>query len=123
MADPDRLMQVITNLLSNAAKFSPPGSDIVLREGKTGDRVTIEVQDFGPGIPENFQAHIFEKFAQADGPERARNEGAGLGLNLSRMLVELMGGEIGFVTRAGEGTTFFVRLQPSEAAASRAEVA
>jgi signal transduction histidine kinase len=121
-ADPERLMQVITNLLSNAAKFSPPGSDVILRGGTKDGRVVIEVQDFGPGIPEDFRPYIFQKFAQAHHSGAERIEGAGLGLNLSRLLVELMGGEIGFQTKTGEGTTFFVRLKLAEAA-NRAEVA
>jgi signal transduction histidine kinase len=110
-ADPDRLMQVITNLLSNAAKFSPPESEVEVRARKSNGMIAIEVRDFGPGIPDEFQPHIFGKFAQARNSGARNNEGAGLGLNLSRQLIELMQGEIGFTTKAGEGTTFFVQLQ------------
>jgi len=122
VADPDRLMQIVTNLLSNAAKFSPSGSEIILRAREEKNKIVVEVQDFGPGIPEAFRSHIFEKFAQAQHAGRENMEGAGLGLNLSRLLVELMGGEIGFKTKTNEGTTFFVCLQPA-CAANRWEVA
>jgi signal transduction histidine kinase len=121
-ADPDRLMQVITNLLSNAAKFSPPESEIEVSTRKSGGMIVIEVRDHGPGIPAEFQPHIFQKFAQARDSGSRRNEGAGLGLNLSRQLTELMHGKIGFDTKAGQGTTFFVQLKP-DAEALHSEVA
>lgn len=112
-ADPDRLMQVLTNLLSNAAKFSPAGAAVKVRAQETGNRVRVEVQDFGRGIPEEFRARIFEKFAQADSSSTRRFEGTGLGLSISRRLVEAMGGTIGFSTVTGQGTTFYFDLPAS----------
>jgi signal transduction histidine kinase len=92
-----------------------------VRARKLDGRIAIEIRDFGSGIPEEFQPHIFGKFAQAQNSGARNNEGAGLGLNLSRQLVELMQGEIGFSTKAGEGTVFFVHLQPYAEAAAVAE--
>jgi nitrogen-specific signal transduction histidine kinase len=111
MADPDRLMQVVTNLLSNAAKFSPPGADVLIRLLPGATTLRIEVEDSGPGIPEAFQVHIFEKFAQADASPTRRIEGTGLGLSIARKLVEAMGGSIGFTTRTGRGTIFHLELR------------
>jgi signal transduction histidine kinase len=109
-ADPDRLMQVITNLLSNAAKVSPRGADIVLRVLPQGATLRVEVEDHGPGISETFKARIFEKFAQADASDTRRLGGSGLGLSISRQLMELMNGSIGFDTVAGHGSIFHIEL-------------
>jgi len=108
--DPDRLMQVLTNLLSNAAKFSPAGAEVVVRmlSGETAMRV--EVEDSGPGIPEAFRSRVFEKFAQADSSGTRGFEGTGLGLSIARKLIEAMGGTIGFSTRLGQGTVFTLSL-------------
>ena len=109
-ADRKRLMQVMTNLLSNAAKFSPPNSavdvNVSLREGM----VRVEVGDRGPGIPEAFRSRIFGRFAQADSADSRIKGGTGLGLAISKRLIELMQGRIGFEDRAGGGTTFFFEL-------------
>ena len=109
-ADRKRLMQVMTNLLSNAAKFSPPNSavdvDVSVREGM----VRVEVGDRGPGIPEAFRAKIFGRFAQADSADSRIKGGTGLGLAISKRLIELMQGRIGFEDRPGGGTTFYFEL-------------
>lgn len=110
LADPHRLMQVMANLLSNAAKFSPPGAEVRIRAVEHDDRVRIEVQDHGTGIPEAFRARIFEKFAQADSSSSRNFAGTGLGLNITRELVKAMNGTIGFETVSGEGTTFHFEL-------------
>ncbi|HJW33521.1 MAG TPA: ATP-binding protein [Holophagaceae bacterium] len=108
--DPDRLQQVLTNLISNAAKHSPPGAAVRVRLQALPGRIRIEVIDRGPGIPEAFRAQIFGKFAQAEtGTTRAQG-GAGLGLYIAKRMVEHMGGSIGFETELGQGTTFFVGL-------------
>lgn len=104
----DRLNQVLTNLISNAAKFSPPHGVVTMRVLKDGKRVRIEVQDQGSGIPEEFQGRIFQKFSQADGSSTRRQGGTGLGLSISKGFVEQMNGEINFHTTQGVGTTFFV---------------
>src|SRR5262249_427570 len=95
-ADPDRLMQVMTNLLSNAAKFSPAGAQVQVRARQNGRQINIEVQDHGTGIPEAFRSRIFEKFAQADATSSRRFDGTGLGLSITRQLVQAMAGSIGF---------------------------
>jgi PAS domain S-box-containing protein len=111
LADPDRLMQVMANLLSNAAKFSHSGSHVIIRATPNAESVVIEVQDFGGGIPENFHARVFEKFVQAESSAARRFEGTGLGLAISKQLVEAMGGTISFTSSAAEGTTFKVMLR------------
>jgi PAS domain S-box-containing protein len=115
-ADPNRLMQVMVNLLSNAAKFSPPGGDVWIRVRHGESSARIEVEDSGAGIPEAFKVHVFEKFAQADASATRRYEGTGLGLNISRKLVEAMGGSIGFYAAADHGTVFYVDLPRRDAA-------
>lgn len=118
LADPDRLMQVLTNLLSNAAKFSPAGASVRVRALSDDGQVRFEVEDDGSGIPEAFRARIFEKFAQAQSSSGRHSGGTGLGLAISRSLVEQMGGRIHFESRAGGGTIFFVEL-PGVGADSR----
>jgi PAS domain S-box-containing protein len=109
-ADPDRLMQVVANLLSNAAKFSLPGTEVRVRVRSGTTTMRIEVEDSGAGIPEAFKAHIFEKFAQADASATRRFEGTGLGLSIARKLVEAMGGSIGFSSVVDQGSVFYVEL-------------
>jgi len=109
-ADPDRLMQVMANLLSNAAKFSPAGSTVRVRAIECDPHVRIEVEDRGIGIPEQFRKRVFDKFAQADSSTSRRFEGTGLGLSITRKLTEAMGGTIGFTTVTDQGTTFYFEL-------------
>jgi hypothetical protein len=110
IADPDRLMQVMTNLLSNAAKFSPPDADVQIRVRSDQSTLRVEVEDFGTGIPEAFKDRIFEQFAQADASAARRTEGSGLGLSIARKLIEAMHGDIGFTTVVGSGTVFYLNL-------------
>jgi PAS domain S-box-containing protein len=109
-ADPDRLMQVLANLLSNAAKFSPAGSEVTARVAAAGEAVRFEITDPGQGIPEEFRGRVFERFAQADASNSRSAPGTGLGLYISRQLIEAMHGTIGFSTATGEGTTFYFEL-------------
>jgi CheY-like chemotaxis protein len=109
-ADRKRLMQVMTNLLSNAAKFSPPNSSVDVNVSLRENMVRVEVSDRGPGIPEAFRPKIFGRFAQADSADSRIKGGTGLGLAISKRLIELMQGRIGFEDRAGGGTTFFFEL-------------
>lgn len=109
-ADRKRLMQVMTNLLSNAAKFSPPNSAVDVTVSLRGAGVRVEVSDRGPGIPEDFRPRIFARFAQADSADSRIKGGTGLGLAISKRLLELMQGRIGFEDREGGGTTFFFEL-------------
>jgi len=105
-ADPDRLLQVLLNLLSNAVKFVPPGSGRV-RLGLRGDDtgVTVEVDDNGPGVPVAERVLVFEKFRQG-GDARSRPQGTGLGLPISRQIVEHFGGRIGVDAAPGGGARF-----------------
>jgi PAS domain S-box-containing protein len=107
LADADRLMQVVTNLLSNAAKFSPAGRSVQVRVAAYGDNLRVSVKDEGPGIPDEFRSRIFQKFAQADASDGRAKQGTGLGLSICRAIVERMGGRIGFETGRGLGTTFY----------------
>lgn len=120
LADADKLMQVLTNLLSNAAKFSAPGAQVGLRVVAARGGLRILVIDRGCGIPLDFRGRIFGKFARAGDADR---EGVGLGLAISKSLVESMGGAIGFESTVGVGTTFHIELPAApEAAPARTAV-
>jgi PAS domain S-box-containing protein len=109
-ADRKRVLQVMTNLLSNAAKFSPEGATVLVSVSADGGTVRVGVHDAGPGIPENFRNRIFGRFAQADMSHTRQKGGTGLGLAICKRLLEMMGGRIGFDDRAGGGTTFWFEL-------------
>jgi len=108
--DRKRLFQVVTNLLSNAAKFSPEGGEVEISMEDRDGRAYVGIHDRGPGIPEDFRPRIFSRFAQADSATTRQKSGTGLGLSISRRLVELMRGQIGFTDRAGGGTTFWFEI-------------
>lgn len=109
-ADPMRLQQVLSNLLSNALKFSPAGSQVLLSAQELGGQIRILVVDQGPGVPAEFVDRLFEKFSQADASDRRQKGGTGLGLAISKELIERMGGCIGFYPRPGGGSVFWVEL-------------
>lgn len=109
-ADPMRLEQVIANLLSNAAKFSAPGSEVVLSVGADADRVTIRVSDQGAGIDPADHDRIFDSFTQLDNTDIRKVNGTGLGLNISKRIVEAHNGKIGFEPNPKGGTIFYVDL-------------
>lgn len=108
--DADRLMQVLANLLSNAAKFSRPGGIVTIRILPCDSVLRVEVEDHGAGIPPAFEARIFEPFAQADSTDTRQQGGTGLGLNISKKLIRQMGGDIGYRSEIGQGTTFWFTL-------------
>ena len=109
--DPGRLKQVAYNYLSNALKFTPPGGRIVLRVRPEGaDRLRLEVQDTGVGITAADQGQLFVPFQQLEAGTAKRHQGTGLGLALTRRLVEAQGGTVGVTSTVGEGSTFFAVL-------------
>jgi len=107
--DEGKLRQIVMNLLGNAVKFTEQGS-VVLRASWSAGRATIEVADSGPGIAESELHEVFEAFAQTESGRRA-NEGAGLGLAISRGLARIHGGDVSITSRAGEGTTVRVEVE------------
>ena len=109
-----RFQQVMANLLSNAAKFSEKGGKVRLFCDETESSVKINVQGTGCGVPESFRHRIFDKFSQADASDRRIKGGTGLGLSISKALTEYMGGEIGFTSLEGRGSTFFLQFPWTE---------
>jgi len=109
-ADADRLMQVMCNLISNAAKFSPPGNIVEISSIPNGSNIRISVTDHGPGIPADFQSKLFDKFTQGNSTNTRKPGGTGLGLSISKAIVERHDGEIGFTTEEGVGTSFWFTL-------------
>lgn len=105
-----RTQQVLANFLSNAAKFSPQGATVDIAVSRRGSRARVEVTDYGPGIPEAFQPHVFERFSRADASTTQRYGGTGLGLAISKEIVQHMHGTIGFVSQAGSGACFHFEL-------------
>ncbi|WP_233081084.1 PAS domain S-box protein [Rheinheimera soli] len=108
MVDAMRFQQIMANLLSNAAKFSPAGSIVKVRSLLDEGQVRIEVEDQGPGITDEFKAFIFEKFSQADGADSRQSEGTGLGLSIVKELTEHMAGKVGFYNLSPKGSCFYL---------------
>ncbi len=108
--DPNRIIQVLTNLMSNAAKFSKPGGNVDVRVEKVPAGVQVSVTDEGSGIPEKDQHKIFQRFADMTNSDRALKGGTGLGLSICKAIVESLGGTIGFESQEGKGTTFMFTL-------------
>src|SRR5207302_1576703 len=115
--DPPRLRQVVVNLVENAIKYSPSGGRIEVRLIDGPDELRIEVRDEGLGIPPSAQGRIFEKFYRLDAEMTRGVGGSGLGLYISREIVEQMGGSRLVRSTRGVGSTFSVTLARSRAAA------
>ena len=109
-ADKTRLMQVMNNLISNAAKFSPDGEQIEISVSHIADYIRIAVTDHGPGIPEEFYPELFDRFTQYDSSDTRQSGGTGLGLSISKLIVEKHNGHIDFVSTPGKGSSFYFEL-------------
>jgi len=114
--DADRLLQVIVNLLSNASKFAPPGDIVEVRLTRRTRTARLSVIDHGVGIAPAFRERMFQKFAQADASDKRQKGGTGLGLNISKAIVERHQGTIDFISEPGVRTEFYVDLPLAEAA-------
>ncbi|WP_341906060.1 CHASE domain-containing protein [Polaromonas sp. YR568] len=108
--DPDRITQVVVNLLSNAAKFSKPGGVVRVEVSRRDSHVRVSVIDQGEGIPDEFRERIFSRFSQADGSDTRQKGGTGLGLSICKSLVEQHGGRIDYRSEVGKGTEFYFEL-------------
>jgi signal transduction histidine kinase len=108
--DPDRFIQVLTNVMSNAVRYSVSDDTVVVTVRRIDDLVRIGVEDHGPGIADDFRDRVFEKFARADDGSWRHRSGTGLGMSISKAIMEELGGAIHFETTAGVGTTFFVDI-------------
>ncbi len=107
-ADRDRLHQVLDNLMSNAVKFSRRGERVVLRIVTKSDRILVEVEDHGVGIPPDSREKVFGRFTQVDSSDRRSHGGTGLGLNIAQEIMAAHGGTVNYTSKLGEGTTFVI---------------
>jgi signal transduction histidine kinase len=115
--DPSRLLQAMTNLVSNACKFSARGDTVVITGKREADRIKVTVQDKGQGIPPEFRSQIFRRFAQADPSHRNGAVGTGLGLAITKAIVDKHDAEIGYDSEVGRGTCFWIIFPCSEVSA------
>jgi CheY-like chemotaxis protein len=115
--DPDKLRQVLVNLIGNAVKFTQTGSVTLAARHSEPDRLEVEVRDTGCGMSAQERDKIFQRFSQIDGSLARAQKGTGLGLAISRALAEVMGGEIGVTSQPGEGSVFRVSIKAPMVAA------
>jgi len=110
-----RFRQTLLNLLSNAIKYNHAGGKVTVDCSRnSNDSLRISVADTGPGIPEHMRARVFEPFDRL-GAENSTTPGTGIGLAVSKQLIERMGGDIGFESKVGEGTTFWIDVPLAQA--------
>ena len=108
--DPDRMTQVLVNLLDNALRYTPAGGTISLSARRIQEGVAIEVKDTGPGIPPEDLSHLFERFYRGDKSRQREEGGSGLGLAIAKSLVESQSGQMRVESQPGEGATFIIEL-------------
>jgi PAS domain S-box-containing protein len=108
--DGDRLIQAIVNLLSNSIKFSPDGGTVLVSAELADGQCTVRVRDQGRGVPEEYKKTIFERFKQVEAADGKRSKGTGLGLPITKKIVEAHGGTIGVDSEPGVGSTFWFRI-------------
>lgn len=108
--DPSRLMQVLGNVISNAAKFSNEKGEVDIWLSTSDDHVRIFVRDHGVGIRDDAKEEVFGRFVQLDSSDQRHYGGTGLGMNISREIIEALGGTIDYESQLGAGTTFFIEL-------------
>jgi len=118
--DSARLQQVLSNLLSNAAKFSPPGGTVHLGIRRVGAMARVSIADSGPGIPVSFRSRIFSAFSQADASATRETGGTGLGLHISKQMMEKMSGDLDYFSIEGRGSTFWIDVPLTAATAMAA---
>lgn len=110
IADNDRIVQVLVNLLSNAIKFSPEGSSVRVSASDDGDAVVVRIEDKGRGIPAAKIATVFDRFKQMEADDSTKKGGSGLGLHISKQIIEQSRGTIGVESVEGAGSTFWFKL-------------
>jgi signal transduction histidine kinase len=113
-ADPNRLVQILTNLVSNASKYTPENGSITIQASQDQGQVRVEVIDNGIGINPEDQAKLFTKFFRSESPAVREQNGWGLGLSVTKKLVEVMGGKIGMTSSPGKGSTFWFRIPTAQ---------
>ncbi|VAW78432.1 hypothetical protein MNBD_GAMMA12-929 [hydrothermal vent metagenome] len=114
-----RLLQVLANILSNAAKYSPKNGIVTVCISHQGSYMRISITDKGLGIPEEFQSSIFNRFTQSDSSDTRKAGGTGLGLHITKIMVEEMGGKIGFKSVTNVATTFYIDIPEATVKAAR----
>jgi signal transduction histidine kinase len=108
--DKQRLTQVLANMLSNAAKFSPEGAEVKVKSEVNGTKIRILVIDHGIGLAAEDREAVFDRFSQLVASDNRKAEGTGLGMNISKQIIDAHGGLIGYHSNSGPGTTFFFEL-------------
>jgi signal transduction histidine kinase len=107
------MIQVLTNVLSNAVRFSAADDVVTVRASRHDELLRVAVSDAGPGISEDFRDHVFEAFAREEHDDWRHRSGTGLGMSISKGIIEELGGTIAFETELGAGTTFFIDIPES----------
>jgi signal transduction histidine kinase len=107
LADQEKTVWVLNNFLTNAIRYSPENSEVIIRSSKKGNQVELGIHDHGIGINPNYQQKIFDRFFRVPGTTK---KGSGLGLAISKELVESMGGQVGLHSEEGKGSYFYLRL-------------